>query len=566
MDRIEKRNKSQADAQASQRAVVIGGGLGGLSAAIRLSLSGFAVTLCEASKELGGKAGRVVVDGIEVDTGPSLVTLPRVFEELFQIAGWQLENELRLRPLSETFSYHWPDGMELRFHQDPSLRQFRIEKTLGNQAAKEMDDLLKVSEQIWQGASPHFLFAPKPTLRNLGNLSPWAFLSLPSIGAERSLANRLGTHLQNPYLHDIFMRFATYNGSDPRRTPSTFLCIAHVEMGEQKLGLGSYGIEGGIFEMVRALGKLAAHVGVDIRLGSTVDKVVTENEDVCGVMLRSGEYIDAQTVVSNADTHWLEEHLLREANKKSKKKSESRFKASRSIGTWRKFKQQTFAQKTEPSTSGWNAIVRTKRYSDRTPHTVLFPKDYEGEFRALFDECRVPDDPTIYICAPEKAHGRKGWADHEPLFVMVNTPPIVDSEENAERCSKATPSNSPEELGRLRSQVMKRLRDAKLIESDAEIVWERNPQELASRFPGSSGSLYGNASNSIWSAFARPDNRHPRYRGLYLASGSAHPGGGMPLAILSGKHAAEAAVKDRKEFKPYRAINRMRKTFYVGGA
>lgn len=203
-----------------------------------------------------------------------------------------------------------------------------------------------------------------------------------------------------------------------------------------------------------------------------------------------------------------------------------------------------------PSMSGWTAIIKAKRRpeAERPPHTVLFPNEYDHEFTDIFGHDRPPTEPTVYLCAQEKAHRRDGWDDHEPIFVMANAP--------------AEPADGPRPEGvwaNLRETVMGRLHAMNLIEPSDVIVWERTPSDLASQFRGTRGSIYGAASNSKLAAFRRAPNRIAELPGLYLASGSVHPGGGVPLCVQSGKTAALAAHKQaaHKQAAHEQAANKM---------
>jgi 1-hydroxycarotenoid 3,4-desaturase len=191
------------------------------------------------------------------------------------------------------------------------------------------------------------------------------------------------------------------------------------------------------------------------------------------------------------------------------------------------------ARRDPPSLSGWTAVARATRGTPRAAHTVLFPDQYLEEFADLFDRDRPPVDPTVYLCAQEVAHRRSGWPEAEPVFLMANAP--------------AEPVDGASDPGRwrdLRDRTLARARDAGLLGEEDAIVWERNPTDLARRFPGTRGAIYGASSNSTWAAFRRPANRVDSVPGLYLASGSAHPGGGVPMCLLSGRAAARAVTRD----------------------
>ncbi len=221
-------------------------------------------------------------------------------------------------------------------------------------------------------------------------------------------------------------------------------------------------------------------------------------------VLRAGERIGTSVVVANADPALVLGGLVKEARRRE----------------------------AAPSMSAWTAILKARRREGRAAHTVLFPRDYAAEFRDIFDRDRIPVEPTVYLCAQERAHGRVGWAEHEAIFTMVNAPAV--SERMDER---------RDEKARTAEVVRQRLRAARLIDDDYDFVWTRSPSELASQFLGSRGAIYGSSSNGRTSAFLRPPNVVPEVRGLYLASGGAHPGGGMPLAATSGRLAARAALR-----------------------
>jgi phytoene dehydrogenase-like protein len=177
--------------------------------------------------------------------------------------------------------------------------------------------------------------------------------------------------------------------------------------------------------------------------------------------------------------------------------------------------------------------MRAARRADRLPHEVLFPADYDAEFADIFDRDRPPVTPTVYLCAQERCHGLSGWADAEPVFVMANAP--------AEPADRPRPAHV---WAALESAVEQRIRAAGLWGPGDSIVWRRTPTELAADFPGSRGAIYGAASNDRFAAFKRPPNRVRGVPGLYLASGSAHPGGGLPMVALSGLAAADCLTAD----------------------
>ncbi len=484
--------------------VVIGAGIGGLTAAIDLSSAGHQVTVLERGALAGGKAGIAVVDGVEFDTGPSVLTLPGAFDSVFQRAGTSLAAELTLTLPEPASRYLYPDGAVVDVYSDRAATRTAVATSLGLDAAEQLDAFLDYAEGIWNAAAPHFIEGDAPTPGRLLKLVPAMIMDLPRIDPFRTMRAGIARHVREPRLRWLLERYATYNGSDPAKAPATLNCIAHVE-----LGLGVYGVKGGIHELIRALVRVAVGAGAELRLNSAVDRVETASGRV--VAVHSGaERLRVDAIVANADIRHLARDLLEPA-----------------LG-------RRLEPRSSPSMSGWTAVLKARRRGDeRVGHTVAFPERYDEEFRDIFDRDRAPVDPTIYVCAQERCHGRRGWRDHEPLFIMANAP--------AEPESGATPL---ETWSRLRELALQRLRRAELIDPDDVVVWERTPTGLATAFPGTLGALYGSASNDAFAAFRRPPNRLRAVPGLYLASGSAHPGGGMPLCSLSGQAAARAVIND----------------------
>jgi 1-hydroxycarotenoid 3,4-desaturase len=491
--------------------VVVGGGLGGLAAAIRLGAAGRAVRLLEAGPRLGGKAGIAEIDCVEVDTGPSVLTMVDALDRTLALAGVRRDEVLGLRAPVPAFRYRYPGGPVLDVFPDPADTLDSVGRTLGVGPRAELAAFLDYARRIWDAAAPRFVYGPAPTVTNVLRMGLGALLDLPRIDPLSTMAGAIRRRVRSPELRALLLRYATYNGSDPRRAPATLNCIAHVE-----LALGGFGVEGGVYAMVRALAAAAARVGVAVETGRPVRRLVLEAGRVAGVEVADGAVIPAAAVVLNADAALLtagDDGLL-------------------PAGT-----RGALSPPKVPSTSGWTAILRARRRAGadaRVAHEVLFPARYEAEFEDLFDRRRAPAEPTLYLCAQEANHGRRGWADDEPVFVMVNAP--------AEPAAgPPTPAATWEALA---DTVAARLRAHGLADPGDTFVWQRSPAGLAAAFPGSRGALYGAASNDPGAAFRRPPNSIPAVPGLHLASGSAHPGGGMPMALLSGLRAAGELLGD----------------------
>lgn len=490
----------------TRRVAVVGAGVGGLATAVELSArSGVEVTVFEAADVVGGKMGFFVHDGVRFDTGPSLFTLPEVLRSVLKSRGLQLEEELNLFEPTPIFRYRFDDGRVFDVGSTLEETEANLRGALGEESVKEFREFLKYSRMIWEAAAPHFVMGPAPTVISalkLGLTELRAFMNIDSMSTmEQGICRRVS---QGP-LRDVFLRYATFNGSDPRRAPATLNCIAWVDIGE-----GAHGVEGGMYEVASLLERVARDGGVEFRLGEAVEGVKRgAGEGTMEIVTaRGATCFDA--VVINADARHLIEDL------------------------WEDSAPHGITVDPDPSTSGFNLVIRARRRPEaaRPGHQVLFPRrDYMEEFVDLFDKKIPPAEPTLYLCAKEKAHRSQGWEDHEPLFVMANAP--AEQEGN--------PAVSWEAY---EERVLHGLRAQGAIDEDDEVVWRRTPFGLAERFPGSLGSLYGAASNSKFAAFKRPPNRAPKVRGLYLATGSAHPGGGVPLCLQSGRQAAREILDD----------------------
>ena len=486
-------------------ALVVGAGIGGLSAAVHLAAGGLRVRVLEAADAPGGKAGSVVLDGVRVDTGPSVLTMVDVFEELFRTAGTRLGDEITLLAPEPAFRYIYPDGVTLDIHHRPEKTLESVERALGSGERQQLEAFLVYAARIWNAAAPAFVLDSAPTIGTVLRHGWRAAQILYRIDPLHSMRTAIHKRVGSPHLRSLLARYATYNGSDFRLAPATLNCIAHVE-----LALGGYGVEGGMGALVAALVRVAKRLGAEISCGARVERIEIANGKVNGVVLGDGERIACERVIATADAAQVAAQLLPPDL------------------------PHGIVLDGPLSMSGYNAVFRARRRSGaerRVAHTVLFPENYEQEFIDIFEKSRPPRDPTVYLCAQEVCHRIVGWPDHEPLFAMANAPPADE-----------TRGGEPAELERLAARLRERCKGAGLVDRDDRTLWERTPRDLARLYPFSRGSIYGLASNNRYAAFMRPPNVLKSVPGLYLASGSVHPGGGVPLAALSGRVAARALL------------------------
>lgn len=462
-----------------------------------LLAQGVSVDVFEAHSQVGGKAGTASFDDVAFDTGPSILTLPDVFDALFDRCGVSFRERVRLVAPSPVFRYLYPDDVAIDVHLDLDDTLASVASSLGTDARDQLAQFLVRAKRTWDVAGPQFVYGPAPTVGRVLGLGPAAWLSMTQIDAHRTMLSAIRKTVKDQHLQWLLARYATYNGSDPRTAPATLNCIAWVE-----LGLGGFGVSGGMHALAEAMADVIRELGGRIHVDAPVTQVLTDTRRAVGVRVHDTDHL-ADAVVVNADVAHLIADLLPE---------------------------RLPTPKTERSTSGFTAVVRSRRRPQRAAHTVVFPADYQAEFADMFDAKRPPVEPTVYACAQSTAHERPGWQDAEPVFLMANAPATDDDVD----------------YSALREQVLSRAIQAGLVSSDEPVVWERTPTDLAHRYPRTGGAIYGAASTDRFAAFRRPNNR-TAVPGLFVASGSAHPGGGVPLCALSGVQAATQVLRDMRK-------------------
>ena len=495
------------------RVVVIGAGMGGLAASARLATAGHQVTVLEQADTYGGKLGVYARDGFVFDTGPSLLTLPAVYRDLFlktamRRTGASLEETVDLQPLDPAFRYRFPDGSTVDL---PGSSRSRISEALdaglGAGAGAQWTALIDHAAKVWQVTRKPFLETPLTgpadllrqslRLRDVRTVAPFTTL--------RGLGRR---HLQDPRLRLLLDRYATYAGSDPRKVPAALSVIPYVEQ-----TFGAWHIGGGVRRLGDALYERCVERGVTFAFGTDVEQVMTTAGRASGVRLASGQVIAADVVVANADARHVYDDLVPPKLGGSARRS---------------------LDKVTPSLSGFSLLLALRGRTSTSAgqpgmlhHTVLFPTDYDAEFDAVFGRNPLPvPDPTVYICAPDDPLMRPDDA-HESWFVLVNAP----RHQPGHGVDWTAPGLAESYADRVLDVMAARGLDVR-----DRVIWRvvRTPADLevATRAPG--GSIYGTSSNGRRAAFLRPANQSP-IPGLFLVGGSAHPGGGLPLVGLSAE-------------------------------
>lgn len=496
------------------RVVVVGAGMGGLAAAARLAAQRHQVVVLEQATTVGGKLGWFEQDGFAFDTGPSLLTLPAVYRDLFLKTGTSLEQCVDLVPVDPVAHYRFADGTRLDVPNASRARMTEaLDGALGAGAGADWARLMDRAGLIWDATRGPFLESPLDGVRGLLRESRRVG-DLRTVAPWRSLRGLGKQYLRDPRLRTFLDRYATYTGSDPRRAPAALATVPYVEQ-----TFGAWYVRGGLRVLGDALLTRVLERGAEVRTSAEVAQVVLSGERVSGVRLASGELVPADVVVANADATHLYGDLV---------PGPAAQDALRSL------------RRAAPSLSGFVLLLALRgRTPDLRHHTVLFPEDYDDEFDSVFGTGRhrgrpraVPD-PTVYVSAPDDP-GLRPDDRHESWFVLVNAPrhspdnPSAGIDWDATGLADSYADRVLDVLARRGLDVRDRL------------LWRevRTPADLERSTRSVGGSIYGTSSNGARAAFLRPANRSP-VPGLFLVGGSAHPGGGLPLVGMSAAIVAQ---------------------------
>lgn len=485
-----------------EQVVVIGAGIGGLSAAIRLAAAGRRVVVLEQGAHVGGKMSQIEQAGFRWDTGPSVITMRPVFEELFAAAGRRLDDYLTLEPVDPLTRYFFPDGTRIDATRDLARMASQI-AALDERDVEGYLDFLEYAARLHRITGPAFIYNQPPTLRTFLGVPPADMLRVdPWLTMDQAIRRRV----RSPQLRQLLGRFATYVGASPFQAPATLSVIAHVE-----LTGGVWYPRGGVYQIAAALARLATELGVEIHTQTPVAQIVVQGGRATGVVTAEGRTLRAHAVIANVDVTTVYTHLL---------------PAGLAPVRLAALQQQ------ETSCSGFVLLLGVEgEHPHLAHHNIFFNRDYRREFADIFRRGVPPDAPTVYVAITSKRDRAHAPAGCENWFVLVNAPPLGAAFDWATQ-GAAYRAVVLDTLARYGLDIRRQIR------AEATLT----PADLHRLTGAWRGALYGISSNQALNAFRRPHNRCPDVRGLYFAGGTAHPGGGVPMVTLSGKIAAEMVL------------------------
>ena len=485
--------------------VVIGGGVGGLSAAIGLAARGAKVTLLEKNARLGGKMNFWEKDGFTFDTGPHVLTMLWALEEVFAAAGQRLADRVELIRLNTVCRYHFADGAILDAAGDPSEAAEIMDRFAPGEETG-FRRFLDYARQVSDATTDPFLRQDfGASVRGVPTLAQWKQLrDFLALKPWRTLRQVVREHFTDPRLRQIFELYALYSGSHPARASGIFATVADVQWRQ-----GTYYVQGGLYQLAEALRDAARSRGVHIRVDTPVRQIIVKQGRARGVETASGERLFADAVVCNADCLEALTTLVPEAAHRA----------------WNKSR----VQKIEPSTSAFLLLLGVKgTYPQLAHHNSFLAADGEAEFASVFDHRRPAENPTVGVACQSVTDPSRAPAGCSNLFVMTNPPAIDDN------------FDWQAEAPAYRERVLTKLERMGLTGLQERIVVEQmwTPLDLQRRYGAYRGAIYGLSSNGWRQGFLRPPQVSPDVRGLYFVGGSTHPGGGIPLCALSGTNAA----------------------------
>jgi phytoene desaturase len=439
------------------------------------------------------------------DTGPSVITMRHVFEELFSVAGRRMEDYLKLEPLEPLTRYFYTDGTQF----DASSNLAAMVQSITRLEERDVEGYLSYlayAARIHRITGPVFIYDRPPRLASFARVPVTQWLSADPL---RTMQQAINSHVKSPKLRQLLGRFATYVGGSPFLAPATLNVIAHVE-----LAGGVWYPRGGVYQIARALAALAAEIGVTIHTDTPVKRLQVEGGRAIGVVTQAGALFAADATISNADV-------------------------TTTLNTLVDTNVQDMAHLTrlktyEPSCSGFIMMLAVARqFPQLAHHNIFFSGDYRAEFDAIFQQQVPPPSPTVYVSITSKTDISHAPEGHENWFVLVNAP-ALSAAYNWRAQAESYKETVYRQLGMFGLDVRPYVQH--------EVIW--SPLDLQQHSGAWRGALYGPSANSRFTVFRRPQNRSTSIRDLYFAGGTTHPGGGVPMVALSGKVAADFVIQD----------------------
>ena len=482
------------------KALIIGAGIAGIATAIRLSVKGYAVEVFEANEYPGGKLTEIKQDGFRFDAGPSLLTMPQYIDELFRLAGKEPSQFFNYQKLDIICKYFYEDNSLITAYADEKKFINEVDQLTGEGEA--LQQYIKKSGRIYELTDHVFL---QRSLDQLKSFLNWkaikSLLKFGEIDSLRTMHEANSQFFVDKRLQQYADRYATYNGSDPYQAPATLNVIPHLEQ-----HFGAYFPERGMYQITNCLVELAESLGVKFHYRSNVHEIILKGKKANGIRV-NGEAIDADIVVSNMDV-WFTYHKL--------------------LSQYPQYQPQKVLEQERSSSALIFYWGIKKQFPELDLHNIFFSDDYKAEFDHIWQKQTIYHDPTVYTNITSKLKPDDAPSGCENWFVMINV--LFNKDQDWEQLIADARVNILKKLSRILKVDV-----AELIISESIL----DPRSIESRTSSYQGSIYGTSSNNRYAAFLRHANRSSKIKNLYFCGGSVHPGGGIPLCLLSAKIVSE---------------------------
>ena len=489
-----------------KKVIVVGAGIGGLASTLQLAHVGYEIDVYETHSMPGGKLRTVESPQGPVDAGPTVFTLKHIFNDLFRTVGEDMEDHLTLKQERVLARHFWPDGTMLDLSSDVNQNYKALRDFGGSKAVEEFRSFHELSKKLYESFNETILHNPNPSLTSTISQTLKSALSIaPALLPGRTLANLVRSHFSDKRLRQLFSRYATYVGGSPFNSPAILSLIWYAE------SLGVWKVNGGMHELAKALVTLAKKRDARFHFNCQVSEILISNNKIRGIRLKDGKEIFSDYVIFNGDPNALFTGLLgRQATKLIHRKNVQA--RSLSAYVW------TFA-----------ASVSS---TELTHHNVFFNEVYKSEFDDI-SAGMIPEDPTLYVCA-QNLEKPIDLSTINKFEIIMNAAPFLNSnlseEEEFNICQERT-------FGTLKKMGLR-------FKPTPELETLTTPRKFSQLFPASNGSLYGLNPQKLMTTYMRPQAR-TKVVGLYLTGGGVHPGPGIPMALLSGRHAAATIMRDQ---------------------
>jgi diapolycopene oxygenase len=488
-----------------QKVLVVGAGLGGLSAAITLATEGFPVEVFEKNPQIGGKLNFRTLDGFSFDLGPSIIILPHLFRRLFERAGRRMEDYVVFDELQPQWRSFFEDGTTIDLHPDVARMESELAR-LGR-GAEGYWEFVDYSRRLFKFTEEAYLESGADTLSEVVRGR-----SLPAIvgGVDpmRSMAQGIDRFVSHPHLRDMLGFFIKYVGSSFYDAPAMMNLLPY-----SQLSHGLFYVRGGMYNLARGLGRLLHELGGTVHLDSEVVKIGHEGDRVTGLTLADGSFHAADAIVSNMEVIPAYERLLGEPDSLMMKRYRYMF---------------------EPAASG--IVVHlglNRRYPQLQHHNFFFARDVKLHLDTIHRKKKLPLDPTIYLVCPTRTDPKLAPEGHEIIKILPHIPYLQE------------PRFTADDYEQLKQRCFDKL-ERMGLELRKHVVVEDmlTPDDLERMYYSNRGAIYGVVVNRFRNWGFKAPKRSEKYRNLHFVGGSVNPGGGTPMVVLSGQHVGQRIARD----------------------